>query len=128
MAKNTVTERLGDGAPIAPVVRSKRVERQGQNTEPVTRRYPQVRGGTCEFCGTLDPNVPAEFQYKLCPHYRGLDLRCSYCDATKDPSDVIYHSTLNIADHPVNPDDLVVWCNQKACTDAHIKRFKVSKS
>lgn len=130
MVKNNESHDSGDGALSAPVavVRQKSVERQGASTEPYTRRWPQVRGGTCEFCGTLDRNVPAEFQYKLCGHYRGMELRCSYCDETKDPNQVVYHSTLNVAEHPTNPDSLVVWCNQKSCTDAHLKRFKVSKS
>lgn len=133
--KSDVSKETGDGAPIAPVAtiqapppRIKRIERQGSSSEPYTRRWPQVRGGTCEFCGVMDKREPAHLQYKLCPHYRNMTLACSYCDDTKDPNQVIYHSTLNIAEHPDNPDQLVVWCNQKTCTDAHIKRFKKSRS
>jgi len=113
---------------IAPPVRVKQVERQGVQAVPYTRRYPQVRGGVCEFCGILDRNVPSEFQYKLCPHFRGLELRCSYCDEAKDPSDVIGHSTLNIAEHPDNPDKIVVWCNSYTCSEKHLKRFDTSRS
>lgn len=117
--------------PVAPPVQPRRVksiERQSSGTVPVTRRWPQVRGGQCEFCGVMDKLQPAAHQYKMCPHYRGMDLVCSYCDPTKDPDEVNYHSILNVAEHPSNPDVLVVWCNQKACTDAHLKRFQVSKS
>lgn len=100
--------------PAAP--RQMRVERQGDKAEPYVRHHPQVRGGTCEFCGTLDPNVPAQYQYKLCPHYRGMQLWCSYCPGDKDPDDVNYHSILNIVDHPYKPNTLVVVCDSTECT------------
>jgi len=106
--------------------RQKRVERQGSQSEPFTRVWPQVRGGTCEFCGTLDRNMPSEYQYKLCPHYRGMQLRCSYCDASKNPDDVINHTILNIRDHPTDPSALVVWCDSYECSRKHEKRFKIA--
>lgn len=102
------------------------IERTGIKSEPYTRRLPQVRGGVCEYCGILDPNVPADQQYKLCPHYRGMELRCSYCDESKDPTDVIGHSILNVAEHPDKPDTWIVWCNSYTCSDKHLKRFKRS--
>jgi hypothetical protein len=104
------------------------IERQGSRTEPVTRRYPEVRGGVCEFCGILDHNVPSEFQYKLCPHFRNIGtLRCSYCDETKDSNDVVGHSVLRVAGHPDNPDKLIVWCDSYNCSRAHEARFKVNR-
>lgn len=112
----------------APQPRLKTIERQGVRSEPYTRRYPQVRGGICEYCGVLDIHVPAEQQYKLCGHFRGLgELRCSYCDEAKDPTDVIGHAILNIAEHPDNPDSLVVWCNSYDCSRRHETRFKRSR-
>lgn len=110
---------------MAPV--QKQVERRGGISAPYTRRYPEVRGGVCEFCGVIDKNVPSQYQYKLCEHFRGLDLMCSYCDATKNPDDVVYKSVLNIHDHPDRPNELVVVCDSFECADAHLKRFKVSK-
>ena len=110
-------------APIMP--RQKTIERQGDLSTQYSRRFPQVRGGLCEFCGVIDPNTPSQHQYKLCPHYRGMQLRCTYCPATKEPDDVIYHSTLNIAEHPDNPDKLVVWCNSYECSKKHTERFKI---
>ena len=121
-------------APVAtqPVIvqpKPPTIERQGGRTVPVTRRWPQVRGGICEFCGTLDKNVRSEDQYKLCPHFREIgQLRCSYCDESKNPDDVIYHSVLNIAAHPDNPDKLIVWCNSYECSRKHEKRFVVSQT
>ena len=126
----------GTEAPIAPeliaptyVAPRKTIERQGARSEPYTRRYPQVRGGICEFCGVIDKNTPAEFQYKLCPHFREMGtLRCSYCDESKNPDDIVYHSILNVAESPDNPNSIIVWCNAYTCSDAHIKRFKRSRA
>lgn len=100
------------------------VERQGSQSEAYTRRFPQIRGGICEFCGVLDPNVESKFQYRLCPHYRGMQARCTYCPDQKDPDDVVYHETLNVAEHPDKPGTLVMWCGSFNCSQAHIKRFR----
>lgn len=108
--------------------RQKQIERQGLRAEPYTRRHPQVRGGICEFCGVLDRNVPSEHQYKLCPHYRGMQLRCSYCNESKNPDDVIGHSVLNVAEHPDDTNKLIVWCDSYECSRAHEARFKISKN
>lgn len=124
MAKNSAS---GTDAPIAPVTeprQMKRVERQGARSEPYTRRWPQVRGGICEYCGVIDKNVSSEHQYKLCPHYRGMQLRCSYCDESKDPDQVVYHACLNVAESPENPNELVVWCDTYDCSRKHERRFK----
>lgn len=107
-----------------PAPRPKRIERQGDLTEPIVAKWPKVIGGVCEFCGILDKNVPSEFQYKLCPHYRGMDLRCSYCPAGKDPNEVVYHAKLNVYGHPNDPDQLIVVCNSYDCTRKHQQRFR----
>lgn len=104
--------------------RHKQVERQGSRAEPYTRRHPQVRGGVCDHCGIIDPNVPAEHQYKLCQHYRGMQLRCSYCDENKDPNETVYHAVLNVADSPQDPNTLIVWCNAFECSRRHEQRFR----
>lgn len=126
---NPGTEPVSAPVTVAPQVimpRNKTVERQGSRSEPYTARHPQVRGGVCDFCGTIDQNVAAEHQYKLCPHYRGMQLRCSYCDDNKDPNDVVYHAVLNVADHPTNPQSLVVWCDSYECSRSHEKRWKLN--
>lgn len=107
-----------------PRAREMNVERQGSRSEPYTRRFPQVRGGVCEFCGVLDKNVPSQFQYKLCPHYRGMSLRCSYCPENKDPDETVYHEVLQIAEHPDKPSTLIVWCGSYDCSKAHEQRFR----
>lgn len=93
----------------------------------MTGRYPSIRGGVCEFCGTLDPLLPPEQQYKLCPHFRGLgDIRCTYCPETKDPTEVTIHSVMNVAESPFNPNEVIAWCNSFDCSDAHLKRFNLA--
>lgn len=106
---------------------TKTVERQGLQTVPYTTRYPQVRGGICEHCGVIDPNTESKDQYKLCNHYRGLQLRCSYCPENADQEEMIYKSNLNVADSPTEPGKLVVWCNSYECSRAHEARFKRSR-
>ncbi len=135
MPKQTMSENSADGAVIAPDIRPepvyvapapriKQVERQGAQSEPFVRHWPDVRGGICEFCGVLDRNMPAEYQYKLCPHYRALNLRCSYCDENKNPDEVNYHANLSVVEHPDNPDKLIVCCDTYKCTEKHHARFK----
>lgn len=103
----------------------KTIERQGAKNEPYVRHYPKVIGGVCEYCGILNPNLPATEQYKLCPHYKGIpEIRCSYCDATRDPEDVIYHSKMTITDHPTDPNTLVVVCDNFTCNQKHQARFQ----
>jgi hypothetical protein len=113
---------------VPPAPRQMRVERQGSQSEPYTRRFPQIRGGVCEYCGVLDPHVPSQFQYKLCPHYRGMQARCTYCPETKDPDEVVYHSNMNVAEHPDNPSTLIMWCDSYDCSRAHEKRFRRATS
>ena len=114
--------------PVAPVPRQRMIERQGMRTEPYTRRLPQIRGGICEFCGVMDNKVPSQFQYQLCPHFRGLgEMKCSYCDEATNTTDVILHSVLNIAESPDNPNTLIVWCNSYTCSGKHEARFRVNR-
>lgn len=124
-----VTETVVQPVPqVQYVPRVKTIERQGQRSEPYTRRMPQIRGGICEWCGVKDGNLPSQFQYQLCDHFRGIgEMRCSYCDEAKDPTDVVIHAVLNIAEHPNNPDQLVVWCNSYECSRKHEARFRVNR-
>ena len=125
----TVPTTVSATAPAATqwiMPRQLRVERMGDVSSPVTARYPQVRGGVCEYCGVIDQRKPGDVQYTLCPHYRGQALRCTYCPQSKDVADVIAHSVLNIAGHPTDPSTLVVWCDSFECSRKHEQRFKVN--
>lgn len=132
MGESPATVRETAPVTVAPTVprlpRNLQLERSGDGNSQYSVRYPEVRGGICEYCGVIDGNYPSEYQYKLCSHYRGLQLRCVYCPATKNPDDVINHSRLKIAEHPDNPDKLVVWCDSYECSKKHEERFKLSVS
>lgn len=103
---------------------TRQVERTGTKAEPYVHHYPQVIGGVCEFCGVIDSKKPSTDQYRLCDHYKGLELQCSYCDESKNPEDVVYRSTLNITDHPDKPGTLVVCCDSYTCLGKHQARFQ----
>lgn len=102
------------------------LERQGADTVSYSRRFPQVRGGQCEFCGTIDKRYPSHLQYKLCSHYQGMELKCSYCPREKDQEEVLRISKLNVAEHPHRPGVIIAWCNSTDCSSKHLERFKIS--
>lgn len=125
-----VTPNIEVSVPVKPSYvnpRNMQLERQGADTVPASNRYPTIRGGVCDWCGVLDPNYPAHLQYKLCPHYRGMDMKCIYCPAEKDQIEVLRISELQVAEHPYKPGVLVAWCNSTDCSKKHIERFKVSQ-
>lgn len=107
-----------------PPPRVMRVERQGSQSEPYVRHFPDIRGGICEFCGVLDRNVPSQYQYKLCPHYRGMDARCTYCPPSKNPEEVVTQSGMIVVEHPDKPGMLIMCCNAYDCARAHQARFQ----
>ena len=105
----------------------KRVERRGGTTAPMVHRYPEVRGGVCEFCGIKDDKQHSTVQYRLCPHFQNMgELACSYCPAEKDPVEVIRSHTLNVYDSPYNPGEVVVVCDDYECVRKHRERFQVN--
>lgn len=123
MATRPATER--DFAPDTVSPRTMQVERMGESSSPMVFTFPDVRGGICEYCGVMDGNYPSEYQYKLCQHYRGKQLQCSYCPQGKDPDDVINHSVLKIYSHPDNPKKMVICCNSYECSKKHEQRWKI---
>ena len=134
---NPAGSRPADGAATAPATvqpvryimpHEMEVERSGGLTSGLTNIFPEVRGGVCSFCGVIDQNYPSHYQYKLCQHYRGQQLACSYCPSTKDMDDVINHARLRIIQHPDNPRKLIVCCDSYGCRQAHEKRWKVAQS
>lgn len=127
MENNTpATERVPAqvAAPQVILPRHKQVERQGDRAEPYVHYHPMVRGGICEWCGVMDKNVESKDQYKLCPHYRGMLLRCSYCPDDKNPDDIARRSVLQVMDSPTEPGTLIVVCDSYDCSKRHIERFK----
>lgn len=106
----------------------KRLERQGSSSAPMVHHMPEIRGGICEWCGVMDPNVASQYQYQLCPHFRGLgEMRCSYCPETSDPTEVARRSVLHITDSPNDPSTLIAVCNSYECSRKHLERFRISQ-
>lgn len=103
--------------------RNMRLTPRGVSTAPMSRVFPQVKGGVCEFCGVLDSHQPGDMQYKLCPHYRGMELKCVYCPLEKNQDEVVRNSTLNVREHPYRPGEMVVWCGSFECSKAHLAAF-----
>ncbi len=101
------------------------IERQGQVSEAMTERFPHVIAGICEYCGIVDQNSP-QFQYQLCPHFSGMELRCSYCPDVVDPEEVVKTADMKIHGHPDNPNKLVVVCDSLNCSAKHLERFKIN--
>lgn len=100
-------------------------ERQGNVSEPMTRAYPAVIAGTCEYCGVIDNKQPAELQYTLCPHFNNMgEIRCTYCPDTVIPSDVIKQRRITIHGSPTDPNAVIAVCDSYNCSQAHLKRFK----
>ena len=112
--------------PVVTQPRHLRVERAGAQSEPLVHHFPQVRGGVCEWCGTIDPNTPSQYQYKMCAHYRGMSLRCSYCPAEKDPDEVVRSTKLEVVEHPDKPGVMIVVCSSYECEKKHQERFRQS--
>lgn len=104
------------------------VERSSDQLSGVTLEFPKVKGGVCDYCGVIDPNQPSHMQYKLCPHYRGKQLSCSYCPASKNQDDIIEHSTMRVLQSPDNPRKLLVYCDSFNCRKAHEDRFQLSRT
>lgn len=127
MANMPATEREHAHATNA-LPRNMEVERHGNMSSGMTIEYPQVRGGICEYCGVIDGNYPSEYQYKLCNHYRGKQLACSYCPSTKNVDDVINHAILRVIQHPDKPTKLIVCCDSYECRKAHETRWQVAVS
>ncbi len=112
--------------PSPPPVPVRRIERQGGKAEPYVHKYPEIRGGVCEYHGTMDPNLPSQYQYKLCDHFRGEQMRCSYCPESKDPDEVINQTILHVYDHPTDPLLKVAVCSTYECNKKHQERFQMS--
>lgn len=109
------------------------IERQGDVNAPMTKHYPTINGGQCNYHGTIDPLAPAISQYKLCGCFKDVgEVRCSYCPESKDPNEIMRISNIQVMVHPddlYKPDNqqrVIGVCNSFECSDKHLKRFKVS--
>lgn len=102
------------------------IERVGGQLSGVTYEFPEVRGGVCTYCGVMNPNLPSTQQYKLCRHYAGKQLACSYCPQGKNADDVIEHSTLRVLLHPRDNRKLIVHCDSFNCLEKHKQEWQLA--
>ena len=109
-------------------LRTFHVDRKVESGYPGAKKLPTVRGGICEFCGVLDNKVAAHLQFTLCPHYEGVDLKCTYCPPESDWKHVLSKRKLQIFEFPEGSGNLVVVCDDISCRDKHKKRFQVGRN
>ncbi len=109
-------------------------ERQGSTSEVYSKRYPDITGGVCDFCGVINNLLPSEVQYlqthdPACTYAQaggvGM-LRCAYCPPNADPVEVIRQRRLTVHDSPSAPGKLLAVCDSLTCSDKHIKRFQLN--
>lgn len=126
MNENPSTSASTVNAPADSMPRNLRLTPRGVSSAPLARRFPEVRGGQCEHCGTIDPYQPGQYQYKLCPHYRGMELKCAYCPLERDQDEVIRNSTLKVFEHPYHPGELMTLCGRFDCIKKFEKEFNIN--
>ena len=88
----------------------------GQTSGPSSLRFPRVLGGQCEICGTLDKNVDGKYQYKLCPHFKDMKLKCVFCKESADHDEVVRQSQMLVMQDPQFPKQLLTLCGSYECS------------
>ena len=109
-----------------PSLQDMRLTRPGESNEIVTRTFPNIKGGTCEYCGVIDPNYPGNVQYKFCQHYKGREMKCVFCKETVDHADVVRMSDLLVKEDPYSPGTLVTLCGSYECTRKYKAKYHIN--
>lgn len=109
---------------LAP--REMRISQPGESNVPFSRQFPEVRGGVCAFCGVIDKNYPGDQQYKLCPHYKGMNLKCTFCKESEDHEQVVRMAKMLVMEDPYLPGNLITHCGKYECQVKFEKRFNIS--
>lgn len=107
--------------------REMEINAAGAQNELQTRSFPTVKGGICDYCGVIDPNYPGQVQYKLCPHYKGMNLRCSFCKESADHDDVVRMSAMLVKEDPYRPGTLVTLCGSFECTRKFKQKYHITE-
>lgn len=107
-------------------LRDMKLTKPGEANVLQSRRFPTIYGGVCEACGVIDPNYPGEEQYKLCPHYKGRDMKCVFCKESADHDEVIRMSTLLVKEDPYAPGHLVTLCGSYECTRKFEAKYHIA--
>ncbi len=114
-----------------PIVelRDMKLSRPGESSAPVSRRFPEIRGGVCEHCGVIDRNYPGDQQYKLCQHYsrfRDVGVKCTFCKEGDDHDQTVRMSRMLVMEDPYLPGNLIMHCGKYECQRKFEKRFNIS--
>ena len=131
-----ITENTPIPVPDEAVITPPKVEMRVESAGVPATVMPKILAGVCEFCGPgrYDPRkspgelvenyrVDPDTQLGNCQHYKGIRMRCSYCPISADWKDNIIHRSHNVYVSPLNPQELIVVCDDMRCQDKHIKRF-----
>lgn len=105
--------------------RNMRIGAPGEATELRTRTFPTIYGGVCEACGVLNNNYPGQVQYKFCEHYKGLNLKCSFCKESADHDDIVRMSAMLVKEDPYTPGTLVTLCGSYECTKKYEAKYHI---
>ena len=98
----------------------------GESNTLVSRAFPWIYGGVCEHCGVIDPNKPGDEQYKLCKHYKGMDMKCVFCKENADHGEVVRMSSMKVIEDPYQPGTLVTLCGSYECTRKFEQKYHIS--
>jgi len=104
------------------------VERRVDTGFPEAEKFPNIRGGVCDFCGIVNKSTLSRLQYTECEHYKGLELKCSYCPPGTDFEDVIEHRMFSVFEYPKGSGSLTICCDDIRCRDSHHKRFNKGRT
>lgn len=111
---------------IATEPRNMKIIAPGESSEIQTRIFPTIYGGVCEACGVIDNNYPGHVQYKFCPHYKGMNMKCSFCKESADHDDIVRMSKMLVKEDPYSPGRLVTLCGSFECTTKFNAKYHVA--
>lgn len=106
--------------------RNMRLTQPGESNDLQSRRFPWIYGGVCEECGVIDNNYPGNVQYKLCKHYKGMNMKCVFCKESADHDEVVRMSSLKVIEDPYAPGNLVTLCGSYECTRKFEQKYHIA--
>lgn len=104
-----------------------KIGRSGESTTLASRSFPEIRGGICEYCGVINPSYPGDIQYKFCPHYAGMEMKCSFCKESADHPNVVRMSKMLVREDPYAPGQLVTLCGSYECTKKFEQKYHLTR-
>lgn len=125
MATKKAVEPVAEKTPEAQV-RVRTVTNPGL---PEHKRWPNIIGGACEFCGTgvyhtetarlITPLAANRYGVGQCEHYKDVEIRCSYCPAETDWNQLSQRK-IRVLEFASTPGELIMVCTDFGCDS----RFK----